>query len=46
MLRNIARPRKKPLSYWQKVYNKFIAKRRIKVGNMIAEMKNFPDFIS
>ena len=37
----IKKSKKKPLSYWQKVYNKIISKRRIKVENMIAEIKNF-----
>ncbi|MBL3284476.1 IS5/IS1182 family transposase domain protein [Rickettsiales endosymbiont of Paramecium tredecaurelia] len=33
--------RKKLLSYWQKIYNKIIVKRRIKVENIIAQLKNF-----
>lgn len=37
----IKKSKKKPLSYWQKVYNKIVAKRRIKVENVIAEVKNF-----
>jgi len=37
----IKKSKKKPLSYWQKLYNKMVAKRRIKVENVIAEVKNF-----
>lgn len=37
----IKKTKKKPLTYWQKLYNKIIAKRRIKVENVIAELKNF-----
>lgn len=37
----IKRTKKKALTYWQKLYNKIIAKRRIKVENVIAELKNF-----
>lgn len=37
----IKKSKKKPLSYWQKLYNKIVAKRRIKVENVIAELKNF-----
>jgi transposase len=37
----IKKSKKKPLGYWQKVYNKIVAKRRIKVENVIAEAKNF-----
>ncbi len=37
----IKRSKKKPLGYWQKLYNKIIAKRRIKIENVIAELKNF-----
>ena len=37
----IKKSKKKPLSYWEKLYNKIVAKRRIKVENVIAEVKNF-----
>lgn len=37
----IKKSKKKPLGYWQKLYNKIISKRRIKVENVIAEVKNF-----
>jgi len=37
----IKKSKKKPLGYWQKLYNKIVAKRRIKVENVIAEVKNF-----
>jgi transposase len=37
----IKRKRKKPLTYWQKRYNKIVAKRRIKVENILAQLKNF-----
>ncbi|MBL3284852.1 IS5 family transposase domain protein [Rickettsiales endosymbiont of Paramecium tredecaurelia] len=35
----IKKRKKKPLSYWQKIYNKIIAKRRIKVENIIAQLR-------
>jgi DNA-binding MarR family transcriptional regulator len=37
----IKKKRNKPLTYWQKKYNYIIAKRRIKVENIIAQLKNF-----
>lgn len=37
----IKKSKKKPLGYWEKLYNKIVAKRRIKVENVIAEVKNF-----
>lgn len=37
----IKKTKKKPLGFWQKLYNKLIAKRRIKVENVISEIKNF-----
>ncbi len=37
----IKKSKKKPLDHWQKLYNKLIAKRRIKVENTIAQLKNF-----
>lgn len=37
----IKKSKKRSLSYWQKIYNKIVAKRRIKVENVIAEVKNF-----
>lgn len=37
----IKKSKKKPLNYWQKLYNKIVAKRRIKIENVIAELKNF-----
>ena len=37
----IKKSKKKPLCYWEKLYNKIVAKRRIKVENVIAEVKNF-----
>ena len=37
----IKKRKKKPLTYWQKKYNHIISKRRIKVENVIAELKNF-----
>ncbi|MBL3284876.1 IS5 family transposase domain protein [Rickettsiales endosymbiont of Paramecium tredecaurelia] len=37
----IKQTKKKPLTYWQKKYNHIVSKRRIKVENIIAELKNF-----
>ncbi|WP_207187033.1 transposase family protein, partial [Candidatus Sarmatiella mevalonica] len=37
----IKKTKKKPLTYWQKKYNHIVSKRRIKVENIIAELKNF-----
>ncbi|WP_202149391.1 transposase family protein [Candidatus Sarmatiella mevalonica] len=37
----IKKRKKKLLSYWQKIYNKIIAKRRIKVENIITQLKKF-----
>lgn len=37
----IKKSRKKPINKWQKIYNKILAKRRIKVEHVIAEIKNF-----
>jgi len=37
----IKKSKKKPLSCWQKLYNIIIAKRRIKVENIISQLKNF-----
>jgi len=37
----IKKRHKKALSFWEKAYNKVIAKKRIKVENVIAQLKNF-----
>lgn len=37
----IKKTKKKPLGFWQKIYNKLVAKQRIKVENVISDVKNF-----
>jgi len=37
----IKKSKKKPLGFWQKIYNSILAKRRIKVEHTIAQLKNF-----
>ena len=37
----IKKRHKKALSFWEKAYNKIIVKKRIKVENVIAKLKNF-----
>lgn len=37
----IKKTKKKPLGFWQKLYNHILAKRRIKVENVFASIKNF-----